>query len=90
MKNMLKSIVTVKKEKERVFQVLLLDNDANEDVEVQESKCVDFARVEEHLAHGGSVFITSKNSQKLAMPKEKPHRNRNKKRKVTGFYFNRA
>ena len=70
MNNMLKSIVAVKKEKARVFQVLLLDNDANEDVEVQESKNVDFAKVEEHLAHGGSVFITSKNSQKLAMPRE--------------------
>ena len=88
MKNMLKSIVTVKKEKERVFQVLLLDNDANEDVEVQESKCVDFARVEEHLAHGGSVFITSKNSQKLDMPRGKAERSKHKKKKVTGFYFN--
>jgi hypothetical protein len=85
---MLKSIVTVKKEKARVFQVLLLDNDANEDVEVQESKNVDFARVEEHLAHGGSVFITSRDSQKLVMPRDKAERNRNKKRKVTGYYFN--
>jgi hypothetical protein len=85
---MLKSIITVKKEKERVFQVLLLDNDANEDVEVQESKNVDFERVEEHLAQGGSVFITSKNSQKLAMPRDKAERNKNKKRKVTGYYFN--
>jgi hypothetical protein len=85
---MLKSIVTVKKEKARVFQVLLLDNDANEDVEVQESKNVDFARVEEHLAHDGSVFITSRDSQKLVMPRDKAERNRNKKRKVTGYYFN--
>ena len=89
MNNMLKSLVTVKKEKAaRVFQVLLLDNDANEDVEVQESKNVDFARVEEHLAQGGSVFITSKNSQKLAMPRDKAERNKNKKKKVKGFYFN--
>lgn len=89
MNNMLKSVITVKKEKAaRVFQVLLLDNDANENVEVQESKCVDFSRVEEHLAHGGSVFITSKNSQKLAMPRDKAERNKNKKRKVRGFYFN--
>jgi hypothetical protein len=87
MENMLKSLVMVKKEKARVFQVLLLDNDANEDVEVQESKNVDFARVEKHLAQGGSVFITSKNSQKLAMPRDKTERNKNKK-KVKGFYFN--
>lgn len=82
----LKSLVTVKKEKARVFQVLLLDNNEGDYVEVQESRDVDFARVEEHLAHGGSVFITSKNSQKIALPKAKPRRNRT--RNVTDFSFN--
>ena len=82
----LKSLATVKKEKERVFQVLLLDNNEGDYVEVQESRNVDFARVEEHLAHGGSVFITSKNSQKIALPKAKQRRNRTKN--VTTFSFN--
>jgi hypothetical protein len=71
-----------------VFQVLLLNNDASQEVEVQEAKQVDFLRVQEHLKHGGSVFITSKNSQKLTLPKEKnPHQNKNDTRKVTAFYF---
>ena len=35
---MLKSLVAVKKEKPLLFQVLLLRNDDNEDVEVQEGK----------------------------------------------------
>jgi hypothetical protein len=63
---MLKSIITVKKEKPRLFQVLLLNNDESDDVEVEEAEHVDFERVEEHLTHGGSVFITSKHSQKIA------------------------
>ena len=54
------------KNKSRVFQVVLLDN-SSQDVEIQEAKQVDFLRVEEHLAHGGSVFITSKNSQKIPL-----------------------
>jgi hypothetical protein len=78
---MLNSLITVKKEKPRMFQVLLLDNGDSDKVEVQE-----------HLAHGGSVFITSKNSQKIALPKdeEKKNRKKNKSRKVTAFYFNRV
>jgi hypothetical protein len=68
---MLNSIVTVKEDKPRMFQVLLLDNDESEDVEVEEAEHVDFERVEEHLAHGGSVFITSKRSQKIVASREK-------------------
>jgi hypothetical protein len=72
MKNkMLNKFFAVKKEKTPVFQVMLLDNDTSQDVEVQEVEQVNFARVQEHLAHGGSVFITSKSSQKIAPPKEK-------------------
>jgi hypothetical protein len=75
---MLNSAFAVKKEKSPVFQVLLLDNDANQEVEDQEAEQVDFVRVQEHLARGGSVFITSKNSQKIALPKEKKtYRNKN-------------
>ena len=48
-----------KRPKSSVFQVLLLDNDASEDVEVQEAEQVDFCQVKEYLKNGGSVFITS-------------------------------
>jgi hypothetical protein len=86
---MLKKFFAVKKEKTPVFQVMLLDNDASQEVEVQESEQVDFARVQEHLAHGGSVFITSKGSQKIAPPKEKKaHRNRNGAKRITAFHLN--
>jgi len=87
----LQEILEVKRAKSRVFQVLLLHNDASQDVELQEAEEVDFPRVQEHLKKGGAVFITSKNSQKLKTPleKEKVHRNTNKKRIVTTFYFDR-
>jgi hypothetical protein len=77
MKNtMLKNLAEVKKEKAQVFQVLLL-NDASEEVEVQEAEQIDFLKVQRHLKKGGSVFITSKSSQKLTLPKEKmAHRTR--------------
>ena len=85
---MLKSLITVKKEKVQMFQVLLLDNGSGQNVEVEEAEQVDFAKVQEHLASGGAVFITSKNSQKIAPPKDrkaiqKPSCTRN----VTAFYF---
>ena len=63
-------LILNKKTKTPVFQVLLLDNDASEDVEVQEATRVNFLQVKEHLRNGGSVFITSKRSQKLAPSKE--------------------
>jgi len=86
---MLNEILEAKGEKSRVFQVLLLHNDANQEVEVQEAEEVDFLRVQEHLRQGGSVFITSKNSQKLMMPKKKEevHRNTNNMKILTTFYF---
>jgi hypothetical protein len=86
---MLKSLIEVKKENCRIFQVLLLNNDASQEVEVQEGKYVDFLKVQEHLAHGGSVFITSKSPQKLLLPKEKKAlRNKKKSQKVEALYFN--
>jgi len=85
---MLKGVVEVKKEKVRVFQVLMLNNDAIQKVEVQEDEQVDFLRVQEHLQQGGSVFITSKRSQKIALPKErKALRDKCDKKKVMFFYF---
>jgi hypothetical protein len=70
-----------------LFQILLLDNDASEDVEVQEAKQVDFCQVKEHLRNGGSVFITSKGSQKLSMPKAKAQQNYSRSRRTCGFLF---
>jgi len=57
--------------KPRVFQVLLLYNDSSQEVELHESEEVDFLRLWDHLERGGSAFITSKNSQKLRIPKQK-------------------
>jgi hypothetical protein len=76
-----------KKTKPSIFQVLLLDNDTSDDVEVQESKQVDFSQVKEHLKNGGSVFITSKGSQKLCFPKAKAQLNYSKSRYTCGFLF---
>jgi len=76
-----------KKAKPTLFQVLLLDNNAGEDVEVQEAKQVNFFQVKEHLKNGGSVFITSKHSQKLFHPQTKAQLNYNKSRKNYGVLF---
>jgi hypothetical protein len=74
---MLKNLTEAEKEKPLVFQVLLLNNNASQEVEVQEAEHVDFLRVQEHLKHGGAVFITSKRSQKLRLPREKKaHQNK--------------
>ena len=76
----------VKNGKAPLFQVMLLGNGSSQDVEVQEAEQVDFERVQEHLAQGGSVFITSKNSQKIAPPKGKqPRKNKIVTKKVTAF-----
>ena len=84
---MLKGVVEAKKEKVRVFQVLMLSNNASQKVEVQEDEQVDFLRVQEHLQQGGSVFITSKRSQKIALPKEKKALRDKCDKKVMFFYF---
>jgi hypothetical protein len=65
----MKGLPGTKKNKQPLFQVLLLDNTADLDVEVHESRQVDFFTVKEHLKNGGSVFITSKKQQKLTYPK---------------------
>ena len=83
----MKDLLVNKKTKSSIFQVLLLDNDASDDVEVQEAKRVDFFQVKEHLKNGGSVFITSKSSQKLNYPKTKAQLNYNKSRKTYGVLF---
>ena len=52
----------------------MLNNNKSQDVEVQESEQVDFSQVKEHLENGGSVFITSKNTQKMSYRKTKAQR----------------
>ena len=76
-----------KKTKIPVFQVLLLDNKASEGVEVQEATRVNFLQVKEHLQNGGSVFITSKDAQKIAFPKTKLQQNYSKSRRSYGALF---
>jgi hypothetical protein len=71
-----------KKTKPALFQVLLLDNDYSEDVKVQETKQVDFCHVKKHLKNGGSVFITSTDSQKLSYPKGKCQKNYFRSRRI--------
>jgi hypothetical protein len=83
----LKNFVLSKKIKSPVFQVLLLDNGNSKDVEVQEAQQVDFFQVKEHLNNGGSVFITSKEPQKILYPKAKAQLNYNKSRKNYGALF---
>ena len=81
------NLISNKKTKIPLFQVLLIDNDDSEDVEVQEAKQVDFFQVKEHLKNGGSVFITSKYSQKIVYPKAKAQLNYSKSRKNYGALF---
>jgi hypothetical protein len=73
------------KTKSSLFQVLLIDNGENEDVQVQESKDVDFTQVKEHLKNGGSVFITSKDSQKIEYPRNLNQQNYNCSRRRSGL-----
>lgn len=69
--------------------MLLLDNDNNLDVTVQESSQVDFGTVKRHLKNGGSVFITSKSSQKIHFPKSRAQTNLVRARKNVGSLFRR-
>jgi hypothetical protein len=67
----LKDCIATKEDKIPTFQVLLLNNDASDYVEIQEADQVNFFQVKKHLKNGGSVFITSKTSQKQLHPKPK-------------------
>jgi hypothetical protein len=85
---MINGILEAKGEKSQVFQVMLLSSNASQ-VEVEEAEQIDFLRIQEHLRQGESVFITSKNSQKinLAEKKKKANRNENEMKTVKAFYF---
>ena len=88
---MLSKMLDIKKVTPRDFQVLFLGNDANQDVEVHEVKQVDFLTIQERLEQGESVFITSKNSQKVSPPKQKNRLPKSMKTKlVSAFYIERA
>ena len=64
---MLNELCLDKSQKQRLFQSLFLSNGKNKEVTVIEDKYIDFEEVQKHLDNGGSVFITSKNSQKLLL-----------------------
>jgi hypothetical protein len=84
---MLREMLDNECEKSHKFQVMLLNNDKSDEVEVHETDKVDFIRVLEHLTRGGSVFITSKNSQKLPLFNLKRAPKRKAQKTVTAFYF---
>ena len=88
---MLKETLEAKKGNPKIFQVLLLNNDKRQEVEVQDTERIDFFRIDEHLKRGGSVFITSKRSQKIPTSKAKKRTLENSAfRTVTTVYFENA
>jgi hypothetical protein len=78
---------TANAKKTPIYQVLLLDNDESDDVSVQEAEKVDFLQVKEHLQNGGSVFITSKATQKATYPKTMGQQNYCHSRRALGVLF---
>lgn len=86
---MLGELVEIKGEKPQTFQVMFLRNDCSQEVEVHEAEQVDFLKIQEHLERGESVFITSKNSQKLKAAREKDVKKVKSKTKSRrqAFYF---
>jgi hypothetical protein len=79
-----------KPSKQSLFQVLLLDNSQSQDVEVQEAEQVDFGIVKEHLRNGGSVFITSKDTQKMVCPKARAQTSYSRSRRTLGAIFHQS
>ena len=70
-----------------MYQVLLFDNGEQDDVTVHEAEQVDFCAVKEHLRNGGSVFITSRQEQKIQLPKTHSQNNYIRARRNMGFLF---
>jgi hypothetical protein len=87
---MLSKMLDIEKVRPQKFQVLFLRNDANQDVEVHEVKQVDFLTIQERLEQGESVFITSKNSQRVSPPKRIRLPKSLKTKLVTAFYIDRV
>ena len=78
---MLKEQFQDKRQKQRLFQSLFLSNGRTQEVMVIEDEYIDFGEVQRHLDNGGSVFITSKNSQKLRLGDQGECKSRGTKRK---------
>lgn len=78
---MLKEACQDKRQKQRLFQSLFLSNGKSQKVTVMEDEYIDFGEVQKHLNNGGSVFITSKNSQKLRLDYQEECKSRALKRK---------
>ncbi len=74
-----------KKTKTALYQVMLLDNNEPEAVEIQEAEQINFCQVKKHLKSGGSVFITSRASQKIHPPQTRAQTNYNRSRKTLGL-----
>jgi hypothetical protein len=49
----------------RLFQVFFLKNDRRQSVYIDEAEEVDLPEIKKHLTRGESVFITSREEQKL-------------------------
>ncbi len=69
------------------FQVLFLRNDSSQEVEVHDVKQVDFQTIQERLEQGESIFITTKQTQKINAQKTKPTPRKLKTRIATAFTF---
>ena len=52
-------------EKKPLFQVIFLKNDIDQSVWIDEVDEINFSEIREHLKPGESIFITSKQSNKL-------------------------
>ena len=70
---MFNGFLKIPKTKPQSFQILFLRNDHNQEVEVHEVEEVDFITIQERLEQGESIFITTKESQKI---KIKPAKNK--------------
>ncbi|MCW4055120.1 MAG: hypothetical protein NWE84_09445 [Candidatus Bathyarchaeota archaeon] len=84
---MMEEEIEIDGDKSELFQVLLLHDD--DFVEVKEARKIDFIEVRNHLLIGGSVFITSKTSQKLRVPKraDYTYRNTNEIKTIATFFI---
>ena len=89
-KIILQEFLQINNKEKYTYQTMLLENDTSTEVEIHEAKEVDFGRIQEHLRRGGSVFITSKHSQKLPMPntpRRRLHSKRKAARTVTALFL---
>jgi hypothetical protein len=77
---MLKEPFQDKRQKQRLFQSVFLSNDRSQEVMIIEDENIDFEEGQKHLDNGGSVFITSKNSQKVRFDDQVERKSRKPKK----------